>query len=403
MKIEQRKTDSLIPYARNARTHNESQVQQIAGSIAEFGFTNPVLIDGADGIIAGHGRVMAATLLKMEEVPCIRLGHLTEAQKQAYILADNKLALNAGWDDELLKIELVELRDIDPALMAITGFSDDELSELAGIEAPEGDEDAEPQTDRAEELAEEWGTAAGQVWALGDHRLMCGDSTNAEDVGKCLDGAKPFLMVTDPPYGVEYDANWRNEAERADGSKIGASAVGKVRNDDKADWTEAWELSPASVCYVYHASLFTDVVKASLYSAKFEMRNLIIWAKNNFAISRGHYHHKHEPCWYGVKKGATGKWAADKSQTTLWEIDKPQRSETGHSTQKPVECMARPIRHHGGKDDDIYEPFSGSGTTIIAAEQLGRKCYAMEISPGYVAVALQRYEDATGKKPVLIE
>jgi DNA modification methylase len=207
-------------------------------------------------------------------------------------------------------------------------------------------------------------------------------------------------MVTDPPYGVNYNPNWRNEADRANGKPYGARAVGLVTNDTRADWREAWELFNGDVAYVWHAGLFAPTVAESLVACGFELRSQIVWAKSNFAIGRGDYHWKHEPCWYSVRKGKKGHSKGDRSQTTLWEIDKPQKSETGHSTQKPVECMARPIRNHDS--EFVYEPFSGSGTTIIACEQLGRKCRAIEISPGYVAVALQRWADATGKTPKLV-
>lgn len=399
--IEQIKTADLVPYARNAKKHDEAQVAKLAGSIREFGFNNPVLIDADNGIIAGHGRVMAAQKLALASVPCLRLSHLSETQKRAYILADNRLAeLGGGWDAEMLKLELADLGDLDVDLDGI-GFGADDLQDLELSEEPETSEaDAEPQIDKAEELRAKWGVEPGQLWELGDHRLLCGDSTKKEDVERVLAGDKPLLMVTDPPYGVEYDADWRNKATRADGTPIGASAVGKVENDSRADWREAWQLFNGDVAYVWHAGLFAPTVAESLAACGFELRSQIVWAKSNFAIGRGDYHWKHEPCWYSVRKGKKGHTKGDRSQTTLWEIDKPQKSETGHSTQKPVECMARPIRNHDS--EFIYEPFSGSGTTIIACEQLGRKCRAIEISPAYVAVALQRWADATGKTPKLV-
>lgn len=399
--IEQIKTADLVPYARNAKKHDEAQVAKLAGSIREFGFNNPVLIDADNGIIAGHGRVMAAQKLALASVPCLRLSHLSETQKRAYILADNRLAeLGGGWDAEMLKLELADLGDLDVDLDGI-GFGADDLQDLELSEEPEtSDVDAEPQIDKAEELRAKWGVEPGQLWELGDHRLLCGDSTKKEDVERVLAGDKPLLMVTDPPYGVEYDADWRNKATRADGTPIGASAVGKVENDSRADWREAWQLFNGDVAYVWHAGLFAPTVAESLAACGFELRSQIVWAKSNFAIGRGDYHWKHEPCWYSVRKGKKGHTKGDRSQTTLWEIDKPQKSETGHSTQKPVECMARPIRNHDS--EFIYEPFSGSGTTIIACEQLGRKCRAIEISPAYVAVALQRWADATGKTPKLV-
>jgi DNA modification methylase len=216
-------------------------------------------------------------------------------------------------------------------------------------------------------------------------------------VERVLD-VEPFLMVTDPPYGVEYDASWRNEADRANGKPYGASAVGKVMNDDRADWSAAWELFTGDVAYVWHAGNMAHIVAESLIANGLNIRSQIIWAKNQLVIGRGNYHPQHEPCWYAVRKGKAARFTDDRTQTTLWEIDKPQKSETGHSTQKPVECMARPIRNHDC--EVVYDPFLGSGTTMIACEQLGRKCRGIEISPAYVAVILQRYFDATGKEPV---
>lgn len=207
-------------------------------------------------------------------------------------------------------------------------------------------------------------------------------------------------MVTDPPYGVEYDPNWRNEADRANGKSYGARATGQVLNDDRADWREAWALFPGEVAYVWHAGVFSHTVADSLEACGFEMRALIVWAKHRLVIGRGHYHHKHEPCWYGVKKGGTGHWQGDRKQTTLWEIEH-NKSETGHGTQKPVEAMRRPIENNSQPGDAIYEPFSGSGTTIIAAEQAGRRCYAMELSPQYVDVAVRRWQQFTGKTATL--
>lgn len=234
------------------------------------------------------------------------------------------------------------------------------------------------------------------------HRIMCGDSTSAEDVARLLDGAKPHLMVTDPPYGVEYDPNWRNEADRANGKPYGARAVGLVSNDDKADWREAWALFPGDVAYVWHAGLFAPVVADSLAACDFHLRSQIIWSKSNFAIGRGDYHWHHEPCWYAVRKGRKGHWAGDRKQTTVWEIAKPAKSETGHGTQKPVDCMKRPIENNSKPGDAVYEPFSGSGTTIIAGEMTGRRVFAMELNPAYVDIAVKRWEQFVGGKAELI-
>ena len=390
--ISLRQVAALVPYARNSRTHSDAQVAQIAASIREFGWTNPVLIDGADGIIAGHGRLLAARKLGLTEVPCIVLDHLSETQKRALIIADNKLALNAGWDSEMLGLELQDLAD-ENFDMGLVGFTEDELAALVAVKTEgltDPDETPEPPADPVSVL--------GDVWVLGKHRIVCGDSTDADAVAKCLNGVTPHLMVTDPPYGVEYDAGWRDD--RAGKSGETGTAKGKVLNDDKADWREAWALFPGDVAYVWHADLRAREVVESLEASGFVMRAQIVWAKNQLAMSRGHYHFQHEPCWYAVRKGGTGHWAGDRKQSTLWQIDKPRKSETGHSTQKPVECMKRPIENNSSAGQAVYEPFSGSGTTIIAGEMTGRSIHAIELSPAYVDVAVIRWQEFTGEKAV---
>jgi DNA modification methylase len=243
-------------------------------------------------------------------------------------------------------------------------------------------------------LPEKAVTQLGDLLILGEHRLLCGDSTKAEDVGRLLDGAVPFLMVTDPPYGVEYDPAWRHRSGLNNSER-----VGKVSNDDRVDWTDAYRLFPGHVAYVWHAGRFAADLTLNLRDAGFEVRTQIIWRKSRFAIGRGHYHWQHEPAWYAVREGGSAKWCGDRTQSTVWDIDgKDQDAETRHGTQKPVEAMARPVRNHGGKGDDVYDPFLGSGTTVIAAEQLGRRCFAMEVSPQYCDVAVQRWENFTGKK-----
>jgi DNA modification methylase len=396
IQVEQTPVDSLIPFARNARTHSDEQVKQIAASIREFGFNNPILIREDLTVIAGHGRLAAAKVLGLKEVPTISLSHLTPLQVRAYVLADNKLALSAGWDDEMLALELEEL-GMEGFDVALTGFDEVEIGALLADKTEEGltDEDDVP------EFPIEPTSKLGDVWLLGKHRVMCGSSTDSEAVLKLLKGVEPHLMVTDPPYGVQYDANWRNKAKRADGTLIGASAIGEVMNDDKADWREAWSLFPGDVAYVWHAGLFAGVVADSLTACGFSLRSQIIWAKSNFAIGRGDYHWHHEPCWYAVKDGGKGHYNGDRKQSTLWKIDKPQKSQTGHSTQKPVECMKRPIENNSSPGQSVYEPFSGSGTTIIASEQTGRICHALELNPAYVDVAVKRWQDFTGKKATL--
>lgn len=387
---ETRRIDELVPYAKNARTHSDEQVAQIAASIREWGFTNPILVDEENTIIAGHGRLMGARKLGLAEVPVIVAKGWTDAQKRAYVIADNQLALNAGWDMDLLRLEVSDLDALDFNLDLI-GFGADLLDKLLAPEGTDGltdpDEVPEPPTDPV--------TRTGDVWLLGRHRIICGDSTVATDVERVLAGVKPHLMVTDPPYGVEYEAGWR---EKALGGK---RADGKVENDDRADWREAWVLFPGEVAYVWHAGNMAHVVAESLLASDFNIRAQIIWAKSQFVIGRGDYHPHHEPCWYAVRKSGKGHWAGDRKQSTLWQIDKPRKSETGHSTQKPIECMQRPIENNSSPGQAIYEPFSGSGTTIIACERTGRTCHAVELNPAYVDVAVTRWQAFTGEHATL--
>ena len=394
--------DMLAPYARNSRTHSDSQVAQIAESIREYGFTNPILIDDDGGIIAGHGRVLAARSLGMDRAPCIRLSGLTESQRRAYVIADNRLALNAGWDLDVLAQELADLQamnfDVD-----LLGFDDGEIEKI--LAAAEAAAEGQTDPDDVPEPSADPVSRPGDVWLLGRHRIACGDCTDALVVEALLGQVRPHLMVTDPPYGVEYDADWRNKALRAalraDGTPIAGRAVGKVENDDRADWRDAWALFPGEVAYVWHAGNKAHIVAESLMANDFDIRAQIIWAKNNIVIGRGHYHPKHEPCWYAVRKGGSGHWSGDRTQSTVWNIDKPRKSETGHSTQKPVECMKRPIENNSSPGQAIYEPFSGSGTTIIACEMTGRHCYAIELNPAYVDVAVRRWQQFTGKRATL--
>jgi DNA modification methylase len=390
-RIEHWPLDRLIPFARNPRTHSDAQVAQIAASIAAFGFNNPILVDTKAGILAGHGRLLAARKLQLAEVPVIVLDHLTEAQKRAYIIADNQLALNAGWDETLLAAELAALQEEDLDL-GLIGFEDEELARLlAAQDASEGltDEDAVP------ELPVAPVSLAGDLWLLGRHRLLCGDATNAEAVSRLLGAVKPMLMITDPPYGVRYDPEWRKVA-----GVNNSNRMGKVSNDDRADWREAWALFPGDVAYVWHGALHASTVADSLESCDFEIRSQIVWAKPSLVMGRGHYHWQHEPCWYAVR--GTGHWNGDRTQSTLWQIEnRNQDAETIHSTQKPVECMRRPIVNNSNPGQAVYEPFSGSGTTIIACEKEARTALALELEPAYVDVAVTRWQNFTGKQATL--
>jgi DNA modification methylase len=382
---------SLLPYARNARTHSDAQVAQIAASIREWGWTTPVLVDEDGGIIAGHGRILAARKLGIKDVPVMTATGWTAAQKRAYIIADNQLAMNAGWNMDLLSLEMGDLRD-EGFNLDLIGFDEKALASLLadqteGLTDP--DDVPETPTDPV--------TVLGDVWVLGKHRIICGDCTDALVVEKVLAGVKPHLMVTDPPYGVEYDAEWREKA----GLNGPKAAKGRVMNDDKSDWREAWALFPGDVAYIWHAGLFAGNVGDSLTACGFVLRAQVIWAKSQFVIGRGDYHPQHEPCWYAVRKGKVGHYDGGRKQSTLWQIDKPRKFETGHSTQKPIECMKRPIENNSSPGQAVYEPFSGSGTTIIAAEMTGRSCHAIELNPAYVDVAVLRWQAFTGEDAVL--
>src|SRR6056297_479163 len=390
LKIEHRPVGELVPYARNARTHSEAQVALIAGSIREYGFTNPVLVDGESGIIAGHGRVMAARTLGLATVPVIELAHLSEAQKRAYILADNRLAEAAGWDRELLAIEAGELEGLGVDLASL-GFDAGEIDALLRSGETDAREDEVP------EPPNEPVSRPGDLWVLGRHRLICGDSTDGSDVERLLGSVRPHLLVSDPPYGVNYDPDWRNQAGAA-----ATKRTGKVLNDHRADWREAWALFPGDVAYVWHGALHATTVAESLAACGFEVRSQIIWAKERLVLSRGHYHWQHEPCWYAVRSGGTGHWTGDRKQSTLWQIpSRDEDAETVHGTQKPVECMRRPILNNSSPGQAVYEPFSGSGSTLIAAETTGRACHAVELDPAYVDVAVARWEAFTGEEAVL--
>ena len=390
LSVTYRPIGDLIPYARNARTHSEAQVALIAGSIREYGFTNPVLVDGENGIIAGHGRVMAARQLGLASVPVIELAHLTLGQKRAYVLADNKLAERAGWDAQMLALEVADLGELGIDLIDL-GFTGRDLDDLLR------QDDGDPREEEVPPVPDVPVSRLGDLWRLGPHRLICGDATDATTVGRVLDGVRPHLMVTDPPYGVSYDPDWRNRAGASETKR-----TGKVMNDDRADWREAWALFPGEVAYVWHGALHAAVVADGLAAAGFAIRSQIIWAKERLVLSRGHYHWQHEPCWYAVRSSGTGHWSGDRTQTTLWTIPSgDQDATTVHGTQKPVECMRRPMLNNASPGQAIYEPFCGSGSCLIAAETTGRICHAVELDPAYVDVAVLRWQALTGHVAVL--
>jgi DNA modification methylase len=390
LQIEHRPIEALVPYARNSRTHSGAQVALIAGSIREFGFVNPILVDGANGIIAGHGRVMAARKLGLATVPVIELAHLSETQKRAYLLADNRLAEQAGWDREMLALEVADLAEFGIDL-ATLGFEAAELDALLHSGAPDPREEDTPEPPAVPV------SQPGDLWCLGSHRLLCGSATDPAAVARLLDGVRPHLMATDPPFGVNYDPNWRNQAGLSTTKR-----TGRVLNDDRADWREAWALFPGEVAYVWHGALHATTVAESLEACGFAIRSQIIWAKERLVLSRGDYHWQHEPCFYGVKDRGKAHWSGDRKQTTLWQIpNRDQDAQTVHGTQKPVECMRRPMLNNSSPGQAVYEPFCGSGTSIIAAETTGRSCFAMELDPAYVDVAVLRWRAFTGETAIL--
>ena len=394
--IEHRATELLVPWERNARTHSQAQIALIAGSIREYGFTNPVLVDGENGIIAGHGRVLAARELGLQTVPVIELAHLSETKKRAYVIADNQLALAAGWDRELLALEAGDLADLGIDLNTL-GFDPGEIDALLRGDA------ADPREDEVPEAPLVPVSRLGDLWCLGPHRLICGDATDPACVAGLLEGARPHLMVTDPPYGVSYDPSWRNRIAGPGGALSAPTRrVGRVMNDDRADWREAWALFPGDVAYVWHGALHGSEVAASLAATGFAIRSQIIWAKERLVLSRGDYHWQHEPCWYAVREKGKGHWSGDRTQTTLWQIaSRDQDATTVHGTQKPVEVMRRPMLNNSALGQAVYEPFSGSGTSLIAAETIGRVAFAIELDPAYVDVAVMRWQEFTGKSAVL--
>ena len=386
LRLEHWPIDRLVPSPRNARTHNDAQVAEIAGSIRAFGFSNPILVGDDNDVIAGHGRLAAARLLQLAEVPVIVLAGLSELQRRQLMLADNRIAMNAGWDTDLLRLELQDLSAIG-ADLSLLGFTKKELAVALSAHGDGGltDENEIPAlTDTAV-------TVAGDIWCLGEHRIGCGDSTDPETVTTLLGDALPVLMVTDPPYGVKYDPTWRH---RSGVNK--SSRIGKVQNDERADWSDTWGLFPGSIAYIWHGALHSSTVAQSLEKQGFQIRAQIIWAKERLVIGRGDYHWQHEPCWYAVR--TKGNWTGDRKQTTLWTISSGgQDTETVHGTQKPVECMRRPMLNNTDIGQAVYDPFLGSGTSLIAAETTGRVCYAMEIDPRYVDVAVRRWQAFTGQ------
>jgi len=393
MKIESIELENLIPYARNARTHSSDQISQIAGSIKEFGFNNPVLIDKENGVIAGHGRIVAARKIGLKEIPCIRLEHLTETQRKAYILADNRIALNSGWEAELLSLELSELLDGGVNLKSL-GFDADEIDALLNkIEPTEGltDEDATP------EVPEEPVTKPGDVWVLGKHRLMCGDSTSIEALETLCDGQLVDMWLTDPPYNVAYEGKTKDALKIQNDSMDDEQFRQFLRDSYVA--ADA-VMKPGAVFYIWHADSEGYNFRGAAQDAGWKVRQCLIWKKQTMVMGRQDYHWKHEPCLYGWKDGAGHLWAADRKQTTILEFDRPSRN-AEHPTMKPVALFEYQMLNNTKGGDIVLDSFGGSGTTLIAAEKNGRIARLMELDPKYCDVIVKRWQDFTGKQATL--
>ena len=384
--------EALIPYARNSRTHDDAQVAQIAASIREFGFTNPVLIDGDGGVIAGHGRIMAARKLSLQEVPCIRLGHMTDAQKRAYVIADNKLALNAGWDNEMLALEFSELADMGFDL-DLTGFTADEIEALKPVEIEPGltDEDDVP------EAPVDPVTKPGDVWLMGKHRLMCGDSTSIESLETLTCGQLVDMWLTDPPYNVAYEGKTK-DALTIKNDSMGDDQFRQFLRDCYVAADAV--MKPGAVFYIWHADLEGYNFRGAAQDAGWKVRQCLIWKKSSMVMGRQDYHWKREPCLYGWKEGAGHLWATDRKQTTILEFDKPSRNGE-HPTMKPVALFEYQLLNNTKGGDIVLDSFGGSGTTLIAAEKNGRIARLMELDQRYCDVIVKRWQEFTGKQAIL--
>ena len=398
MKIQDVAVNKLIPYAKNSRTHSAEQVAQIAASIKEFGFRNPILVDGV-GVIAGHGRLMAAQKLGLDQVPTIDCSDMSESQKKAYIIADNKLALNAGWDTAMLTIEMQELED-EGFDLTLLGFDDKELNALLQPEVVEGltDEDAVPDTPIEPK------TKLGDIYILGNHRLMCGDSTSIDDAEKLMDGLLADLVFTDPPYNVDYSGR-------------GANNLGTIKNDNMSDndfeqfcrdifTTYSAIMKPLACIYVCHpdSASAPKIAFEKTFAEQFKKSSTIIWMKQSAGMGWQDYRAQHEPILYGWKEGKGSHFnAGDRTKTSIWKIGRDSQSSYVHPTQKPVCLPEEAILNSSKGSDCVVDLFGGSGSTLMACEKTGRVNRSMELDPKYCDVIVKRWEDFTGKKAVLSE
>ncbi|GHU35945.1 methyltransferase [Clostridia bacterium] len=390
-RFEQVPIDKLIPYSRNARTHSKEQILQLRSSLREFGFVNPILSDADFNIIAGHGRILAAKAEGFTEVPCVFVEHLTEAQKRAYTLADNRTALSAGWDDEMLGIEMSELKDLGFDL-ALTGFDNAEIEKLFGSNDVTDDD-----FDVDKALEEPPFVQSGDLWTLGRHRLLCGDATKSEDVSRLMDGKRANLVLTDPPYLISYD-------------KGKAGTIMNDNLDDKAGYefilaafrqAESAMASDASI-YVFHADTKGELFRRAFREAGFHLSMCCIWKKNTFTLGRTPYQFGHEPCLFGWKDSGKHFWNSDRKQNSVWEFDKPHRSEI-HSTMKPVPLFGYLIGNSTMTSGVVLDLFSGSFTTGIACQQLDRVCYAMELDPKYASASILRFRESFPDEIISVE
>jgi DNA modification methylase len=383
-----RRLGELIPYARNPRTHTAAQVAQIAASIREFGWTNPVLVDGESGIIAGHGRVLAARKLGLERVPVIELAQMSEAQRRAYLIADNALALNAGWDDELLRLELADLSPLGFDL-GLIGFGEGELERLLA-----GSKEGLTEDDEAPPLPEEAITQPGDLWVLGEHRLLCGDATVLADVERVLDGQLADMTFTDPPYNVDYGSSAKDKLR---GNRR------KILNDDLGSSFEAFlQDACTNILSVTKGAIYVCMSSSELHSlqraftaAGGKWSTFVIWAKHTFTLGRADYQRMYEPILYGWPAGHDRYWCGARDQGDVWFVDKPARNDL-HPTMKPVVLVERAIRNSSKSRDIVLDPFGGSGSTMIACEKTGRQARLVELHPKYVDVMVDRWQRFTG-------
>lgn len=378
--------DKLVPYVNNARTHSPEQIGKLRSSLREFGFINPVIIDRDFGIIAGHGRVLAAREEGITEVPCVFVDHLTEAQKKAYIIADNRMALDAGWDEELLRVE-IEALQAEAFDISLTGFGDDEIADLFGKKKDEVEDD---DYDLSAALEKAAFVKRGDRWVVGKHILYCGDATNADDVNALMDGKRANLILTDPPYGVSFKS---------------ASGL-TIQNDSMKDeefyqfLRKAFDnmvarLESGGSAYVFHADTEGLTFRQAFVDAGFHLAGVCIWAKNSLVLGRSDYQWQHEPVLYGFLKNGKHRWYSDRKQTTIWNFDKPKRN-ANHPTSKPLDLLSYPLGNSSQENAIVIDTFGGSGSTLMACEKTNRICYTMELDEKYASVILRRYVEDTG-------